>query len=122
MFYVGTVLNAPSQGDIVYVNVLGQPIVILNSAKVTFEMLDKKSSLYSDRPVFRVASEMVGWKDVLVLTPYGDRFRESRRQLHRLMGTKAGCETFADLMETEARKSLRRLLANPDDFRQNIRK
>lgn len=108
--------------DIIYVKVLGQPIVILNSAKVTFEMLDKKSSMYSDRPVFRVASEMVGWKDVLVLTPYGDRFRESRRQLHRLMGTKAGCETFADLMETEARKSLRRLLANPDDFRQNIRK
>lgn len=117
-----TVANAPSEGDIIYVKVLGQPIVILNSAKVTFEMLDKKSSMYSDRPVFRVASEMVGWKDVLVLTPYGDRFRESRRQLHRLMGTKAGCETFADLMETEARKSLKRLLANPDDFRQNIRK
>ncbi|THH17578.1 hypothetical protein EW146_g3259 [Bondarzewia mesenterica] len=108
--------------DIIYVKVLGQPIVILNDAKMTMEMLDKKSSLYSDRPIFRVASEMVGWKDVLVLTPYGTRFRESRRHLHRLMGTKASCENFTDLIETEARKSLRRLLANPDDFRQNIRK
>lgn len=33
------------------VNALGQPIVILNSAKIARDLLEKRGALYSDRPL-----------------------------------------------------------------------
>jgi hypothetical protein len=34
----------------VYVEVIGQPIIILNSVKVAKDLLDKRSLIYSNRP------------------------------------------------------------------------
>ncbi|KAK7032334.1 hypothetical protein VNI00_013293 [Paramarasmius palmivorus] len=36
--------------DIIYVSVFGEPMVILNSLQATNELLEKRSSNYSDRP------------------------------------------------------------------------
>ena len=38
-------------GGIMSVNALGQPIVILNSAKIARDLLEKRGALYSDRPL-----------------------------------------------------------------------
>ena len=43
-------------GDIVYLNVLGKPIVVLGSYKVACDLLDKRSSNYSGRPKSVMAS------------------------------------------------------------------
>jgi hypothetical protein len=45
-------------GDISSVTVLGRPLIILNSAKVAMDMLDKKSAKYSDRPVMPMGGEL----------------------------------------------------------------
>ena len=37
-------------GDVVYTHVCGRDIVILNSADVALDLLEKRSSVYSDRP------------------------------------------------------------------------
>lgn len=37
-------------GDVVYLNVLGQPMVVLNSLQAAQDLLDKRSANYSDRP------------------------------------------------------------------------
>ena len=34
-----------------YLNIVGQPIVVVNSRKVAKDLLDKRSGIYSDRPV-----------------------------------------------------------------------
>ena len=41
-------------GDIVSFRVFGQVIVILNSTKVTKDLLEKNGDIYSDRPVFPI--------------------------------------------------------------------
>lgn len=41
-------------GDVVYVEVFGNPTIILNSVKATTEFFEKRSSNYADRP--RMAS------------------------------------------------------------------
>ena len=38
------------QGDIVYLNALGQSMLIVGSYKVAHELLEKRSANYSDRP------------------------------------------------------------------------
>ena len=37
-------------GDVVHLKPLGQHIIILGSAKAAFDLLDKRSNIYSDRP------------------------------------------------------------------------
>ena len=115
-------LNTHILGDICSVTVLGQPIIIINSAEVACDMLDKKSAIYSDRPVLQMAGELVGWKHTLVLLPYGDRFRRYRRLFHSLIGSQAVVKRFFPGEELEARRFLRRVLMKPDDLATHVRK
>ena len=39
-----------STGDIVGLNVLGKPLVVLNSREAISDLLEKRGSIYSDRP------------------------------------------------------------------------
>jgi hypothetical protein len=50
---------AEEYGEITSVCIFGQPLVVLNTFKAATEMLDKKSSIYSDRPVFQMSGELV---------------------------------------------------------------
>ncbi|KAG6836101.1 hypothetical protein H0H93_011374 [Arthromyces matolae] len=108
-------------GDLISVNVLGQPIVIVNSAKVAHEMMDKKSHIYSDRPVLEMGGNLVGWKNTLVLLPYGDRFRRFRRLFHGVIGSRASMKQFSHVEEGETHKFLGRLLTDPTNLKAHVR-
>jgi hypothetical protein len=97
-------------------------MVILNSAKTAVEMLDKKSAIYSDRPVLQMAGELVGWKNSLALLPYGERFRNYRKYFHQLMGNVPSASLFYPVEEVEIHRLLKRILENPDDLAAHVRK
>ena len=44
---------------IMYLNALGQPIIVLHSAKAAFDLLDRRANIYSDRPRFIVAVDIL---------------------------------------------------------------
>ncbi|KAF8186283.1 OrdA protein [Pholiota molesta] len=89
-------------GGILSVSILGQPMIIVNSARIMDE-LDKKGAIYSDRP-------LVGYDQTLVLIEYGSRFRTYRKHFSRYLGT------------PKARKFLKRTLAKPDHVMDHLRK
>ncbi|THU82960.1 cytochrome P450 [Dendrothele bispora CBS 962.96] len=109
-------------GDIVSVTVLGQTIVVLNSAKPAIDMLDRSSAIYSDRPVIPMGGELVGWKNSLSLLPYADRFKRYRRLAKQLFGSTKTMEAFHPVEESETHRFLKRLLAHPDNFVHHIQK
>ncbi|KAF8843183.1 cytochrome P450 [Paxillus ammoniavirescens] len=109
------------KGDISHAEVFGQHIMILNNVKTAVELLDKKSSSYSDRPVFPMGGELVGWKNTLVLLPYGDRFREYRKNFARVIGSRAAMDTFHPVEEIETHRFLQRVLAKPAELSQHVR-
>ena len=39
-----------STGDLIYMDVIGQPVIVINSLKIATDLLDKRSTIYSDRP------------------------------------------------------------------------
>ena len=45
-------------GDLIYLETLGKKMVVLNSSAAAFELLDKRSSIYSYRPKFTMANEV----------------------------------------------------------------
>jgi hypothetical protein len=108
-------------GDISHIEVLGQHIFVLNSVKTTMDMLDKKSSVYSDRPVFPMAGELVGWKDTLTLLPYGDHLRWHRKNFHRVIGSRTAMKVYNPIEEIETHRFLKRVLANPEELMEHVR-
>lgn len=42
------------ESDIIYLNVLGKPMVILNTLEAVTELLERRSAIYSDRYVLEV--------------------------------------------------------------------
>ncbi|KAF8972348.1 cytochrome P450 [Flammula alnicola] len=69
--------------DILYLNAAGQSIVVLNSIEAANDLLDKRSSIYSNRPHLTMASEMLEGTRFLALMPYGEAWREARRLLQK---------------------------------------
>jgi hypothetical protein len=55
-----------------YLDGAGQPIVVCNSLKSAFELLERRSGNYSDRPRFIMAQEILNGGLVLSLMKYGD--------------------------------------------------
>ncbi|KAF5338823.1 hypothetical protein D9758_012046 [Tetrapyrgos nigripes] len=133
---VGNILDMPSErewitfadwgaqyGGISSVTLMGQTMIIVNSTEV-MEELDKKGSLYSDRPRLEMGGELVGYSKTLVLVPYGNRFRNYRRHVSKLIGSNNAMAQFMPMEELETHKFLKRVLAdpNPDELSQHLRK
>ena len=57
-----------------YLNVVGQPLVILNSQKVAADLLDRRAGIYSDRPRNIVASDIMTGGLLVVFTRYNQVF------------------------------------------------
>jgi hypothetical protein len=57
-----------------YLHVLGRPIIVLNSLKATFELLDRRANIYSDRPRAIVPHEIFCGGLFTAMMEYGDMF------------------------------------------------
>ncbi|THH20292.1 hypothetical protein EW146_g1063 [Bondarzewia mesenterica] len=111
------------EGGIVHIKALGQHMIIVNDGDAAVKMLNKKSNIYSDRPVQMMAGELIGWKNSIPLTPYGDRLRTYRSMLHRVIGTRNKILAFHDRIEVGAYGALRRLLSQkPESLVNTLRK
>ncbi len=59
--------------DVMYLDGAGQPIVMCNSLKSAFELLDRRSGNYSDRPRLIMAQEILNGGLLFALMNYDDR-------------------------------------------------
>ncbi|KAJ6511703.1 cytochrome P450 [Mycena vulgaris] len=107
-------------GEIVHVSAFGQPIIILSSPKAVFDLLDRRSSIYSDRPEFIFAGELLGYAASIPLVKYGDRHREYRKLISEVLNPRAVVKWRA-LQETQMREFLSDILRIPDQFLHHIR-
>ncbi|KAG6879999.1 hypothetical protein C0992_008206 [Termitomyces sp. T32_za158] len=64
---------------------------------------------------------LVGWKNTLVLLPYGDRFRRYRRLAHGIIGSHASMKKFSHIEELETHKFLRRVMESPTNLANHVR-
>lgn len=112
-------------GDIVSVSVFGQRIVVLSTLETATDLLEKKSAVYSDRPYMPMAGELMGWDQIVALSPYGDRFRSIRRLMHQTLGGRGQLDKvsrYHALQEYENHRFLQSLLQNPQDLAEHIKR
>ncbi|KAI0777944.1 cytochrome P450 [Irpex lacteus] len=75
-------------GDVIYLETLGKKMVVLNSAAAAFELLDKRSAIYSYRPNFTMANE----KFSLTSMDYSEKSKKQRKYLQSY-SRRAACRT-----------------------------
>jgi len=106
-------------GDIIYFSVLQKSILVINSARVAHDLLEKRSSIYSCRPHVPMAGDVIGWKWALPLVPYGDTFRRHRRYLQQYFARNR-LPDYYHIQRKEAHRLLNDLLIDPDNFKSHI--
>ncbi|KAJ7062124.1 cytochrome P450 [Mycena amicta] len=108
-------------GDVVHVHVVGQGLVFLSSPEATMDLLEKKGSIYGDKPSLVMAGELCGCDNMVAFTRYGDVSRRQRRLLNQAFGV-AAIPAYHPLIETETHSFIRRLIADPKKYMDHSRR
>ncbi|KAJ6477966.1 cytochrome P450, partial [Mycena vulgaris] len=101
-------------GDISSITLFGQTMIIVNSLKIAEDLLDVRGANFSDRPIIPMGGELVGFKNVLAFSQYGDRHRKERKLFAQLFGSHAVLKQFVPLLTSERQKMLQKMLVNPN--------
>ncbi|EMD37282.1 hypothetical protein CERSUDRAFT_153819 [Gelatoporia subvermispora B] len=107
--------------DTICLDAMGTYIVVLNSLSAATDLLEKRSTVYSDRPWMTMLSELVGLGWSLPLLPYGDAWKMGRRMFHQEMSTGPAVARNRRVEQQETRILLSRLLNEPQEFLHHIR-
>lgn len=106
--------------DVLYFNILGQHVVVLNSVQAASDLLDKRGANYCDRPRF-VLFEVMGWRMTLTFLRWGPHFRMHRRVLQKAF-QKSNITQFRPLQERETRVLLDGIVRQPQDWERLMRR
>ncbi|KAI8994236.1 CyP450 monooxygenase [Trametes punicea] len=106
-------------GDIVSMQLLGQRIMIIGSGKAAFELLEKRSANFSDRPVSPMI-ELIGWEWDFGFMPYGSLWRQHRRLFWQHFQPGA-IPKYYQIQREASIKFLRKLLTSPAQLEGHIR-
>ncbi|KAJ7080831.1 cytochrome P450 [Mycena belliarum] len=101
--------------DIIHLDAAGTSIIVLSSAKATGDLLEKRSSIYSDRPRFPMVVELMGWN-----FDSGEQWRKHRRLFHEAFNADAS-RNYEAIEQKACRELLRRLLQDPTDVMVHVR-
>ncbi|ESK85382.1 cytochrome p450 [Moniliophthora roreri MCA 2997] len=80
-------------GDIVYIRLFNQDVIVLNSAKAAGDLLDRRAANYSQRPRMPVTECLTGGLNV-ALIDHGTRWRSMRRAAHEALNMRASVGYF----------------------------
>ncbi|KAF8992234.1 cytochrome P450 [Cyathus striatus] len=126
-FLVGNLLDVPPdfawvkyhdwakehESDIIYLNLAGQHIVVLDTYEACLELLEKRSGIYSSRPRMPMINELMGWEFDFGFMQYGELWRQHRKIAHNAFHPTV-IKQYRPHELRAARGLLRRLLALSD--------
>ncbi|KAL4962873.1 cytochrome P450 [Aspergillus stella-maris] len=100
--------------DILHFNVLGRPIIVLNSVEAAHDLMDKRGANYADRPRF-VLFEVMGWGVTLTFLRWSPRFKLHRKLLQQSF-TQSACKPYRGIQLEEARRAVRAIVKKPEQW------
>ncbi|KZT33848.1 cytochrome P450 [Sistotremastrum suecicum HHB10207 ss-3] len=90
---------AAIHGDVYYLRMLGQHVIVLNSFEAGYDLLHKRGAIYSDRPGMSLVRDHGGWKFSVVTDPYGEDFHLKRRFINQSLNPSATKKQLGLLLE-----------------------
>ncbi|KAB5589457.1 Cytochrome P450 family protein [Ceratobasidium theobromae] len=105
------------KSDVIMLKVPGQSFIILNSARATADLFDKRSKSYSGRPFIPMVMDpsLVDWSRHIGFLPYGERWKR-QRQLMNVSFRKGAVHKYWPVQTRYARQAALWILEKPEDF------
>ncbi|KAI0063334.1 cytochrome P450 [Artomyces pyxidatus] len=100
------------KSDVIHVSLFGRSIIFLNSYKACSDLLDKRSTIYSDRPRVPMVGELMGFSWVTLFTNYGPEHRKNRQLTHHALSTTA-IRTYVPMIQHWIMQFLHDSLVDP---------
>ncbi|KAJ3560891.1 hypothetical protein NP233_g10541 [Leucocoprinus birnbaumii] len=107
-------------GDMVYFRVFGRDFLVLGSSVRTYDLLEKRSTIYSDRPRVAMVNDIIGFDWAFTVLPYGNAWRIHRRTFTEFFHPNV-IPTYHPVLTSSSRGLLCDLLQSPENFREHIR-
>ncbi|KIK66226.1 hypothetical protein GYMLUDRAFT_157950 [Collybiopsis luxurians FD-317 M1] len=132
---VGSLFSIPSQGnlwleydelsrkydsDIIHLTAFGTSIIVLSSAKVVSDLLEKRFSKFSSRPRTVMLGELMGWGSVTLCRPYDNVWKVHRRMFNQAIPPSDVKRFYPK--QINATHNLLRILVHSEDVVQDLHK
>jgi hypothetical protein len=101
-------------GPVSAVSVLGTTLVIIHDRNLAHELLEKEAAKTAGRPEMVMANELCGYKRIMLCQSYTPAFKQSRKLVHRELGTQVSAAQFRETQEREVKRQLVRTLREPE--------
>ncbi|KAH9925312.1 cytochrome P450 [Fomitopsis serialis] len=111
---------AKTYGPVMHISIVSSPIIVLSSREAISDLLEKRSLMYSDRPVVPMAGELAGMEQFTALAPYGQRHREGRKLILSAVSTRK-TPGLHIIEESKTADFISRLARSPSELRSHIR-
>ncbi|EPT01788.1 CyP450 monooxygenase [Fomitopsis schrenkii] len=111
---------ANEYGPVMYLSSMGSSIIVLSSLEVISDLFDKKSAMYSDRPLAPMAGEFAGFRKYTAFMPYCHRHREGRKLILGELNARK-LPSLQAVQEEKTAEFLSRMAQTPSDFRGHVR-
>lgn len=101
-------------GPLTWLTIPGQNILVVNSLEVAQELLDKRASIFADRPKFTMAAELLGMTRFITFSPYGDWWKTQRPYFKHALSAAVVRSDYSPLIEAKAQEYIARCAARPE--------
>ncbi|KAJ7764870.1 cytochrome P450 [Mycena metata] len=132
-WFIGNILSLPTKsawisltqlgskyGDLVCFRGLGTTILVLNSMEAINDLLDRRASIYSHRPIFTFLGEIMGVDQGIPMLQHGPEWRLQRKLAASGLNSTA-VRRYIPLQEDLAALLAKKLLDSPERFFSHVR-
>ncbi|KAH6965879.1 cytochrome P450 [Fusarium venenatum] len=106
--------------DIIHVRSLGRSTIVLHSAEVAKDILEKKGANFCDRPRFTLL-EVMGWGKTLTFLPFGKSWQMHRKLLQTTFSN-TNSRQFYNLQRDEAHRTVKAIMTRPGTWETSLRR
>ncbi|KAI0768206.1 cytochrome P450 [Trametes elegans] len=108
-------------GPVVSFHLGSTPVIVLGTAQAAWDLLEKRSDIYSSRPRFVVAGEILSDNMRGLMLPYGEGWRKWRKVLHSGFHSRRA-DTYNDIQSLESIVLLHDLLHDPAQYERHLQR
>ncbi|KAG9042591.1 hypothetical protein FS837_010671 [Tulasnella sp. UAMH 9824] len=109
-------------GPITWLVVPGRTIIVLNTYDSMYEILEKRGSIYVDRPRAAMIQDLVGMDFITPLRQGDPTWRLHRKFLRPALSLDTIKRDYSDILLTGAHRFLERLAREPENFRSGLKR
>ncbi|KAJ7459914.1 cytochrome P450 [Mycena latifolia] len=102
------------KGGLVHARVFSDHIILVNDRKTAYDLFEKRSHVYSDRPYVPMI-DLLGWDFNFGFMPYGTKWRRYRRTMQQHFRQDVS-RVYQPIQKKKIHDFLRGLLSRPENF------